>query len=282
MARPLRIEFPGALYHVTGRGNARRPMVRDDRDRELFVEVLGRAVERYRLVLHAFCLMGNHYHLLVETPQAGLGRAMRHLNGVYTQAFNRRHRTVGHVFQGRYKAILVERDAHLVSLARYVVLNPVRAGICKRPEDYRWSSYRATAGLERPPAMLTLDAIHGQFGRNVQRARERYRAFVAEGAGEEAFASLRGQVLGSDEFVRSATYGREASPEVPRKVRRPLRPSLGDLFAREGDIAILSAYRDYGYRLAEIAAHLRCAPATVSRRLRLLEDGLPLPPRRRR
>jgi REP element-mobilizing transposase RayT len=282
MARPLRIEFPGAVYHVTGRGNQQRATFADDADRELFLGVLERSVDRFSLVLHAYCLMGNHYHLLVETPAGGLGRAMRDVNGVYTQAFNRRHRTVGHLFQGRYKAILVERDSHLLELARYVVLNPVRVGLCAQPDGYRWSSYRATAGLEPAPPLLTVDWLLAQLASRPARARERYRAFVADGLGVDPFADLRGVVLGDDDFVAETTSGGSAPREAPRRQRRPLRPSLAELFERDGERAILPAYREHGYRLAEIAAHMGCHPATVSRRLRLLEANAELPPRRRR
>ena len=146
MARPLRLEFPGALYHLTSRGNARLPICEDGKDREAFLATLSAAVERFNWICHAYCLMGNHYHLMVETPDGNVSAGMRHLNGVYTQRFNRRHGRVGHVFQGRFKAIVVERESYLLELCRYVVLNPVRAAMVKRVERYPWSSYRATAG----------------------------------------------------------------------------------------------------------------------------------------
>ena len=226
MARPLRIEFPGAAYHVTGRGNAQRAVFEDDADRERFLGTLEKSAGRFGLVLHGFCLMGNHYHLLVETPDAGLGRAMRDLNGVYTQAFNRRHGTSGHLFQGRYKAILVQRDAHLLELARYVVLNPVRAGLCKRADQYRWSSYRATAGLDPAPRLLTVEWLLSQLGSRPARARERYRAFVAEGLGVDPFADLHGAVLGSEQFVADATarIGTLRRRCRARRARRSDRP----------------------------------------------------------
>jgi REP element-mobilizing transposase RayT len=137
MARPLRIEIPGALYHVTARGNARAPICLSDSDRLLFLDLLGNAIEEHGWIYHSFCLMPNHYHLLLETPEANLSRGMRQLNGLYGQRFNRRHDRVGHVFQGRFKGILVERESHLLELARYVVLNPARAGIVRwrRPTD---------------------------------------------------------------------------------------------------------------------------------------------------
>ena len=128
MARPLRIEFPGAIYHVTARGNARNAIVLDDEDRELFLVCLGEVILLFGWVCHAYCLMDNHYHLLIETPEGNVSRGMRQLNGVFTQRFNRRHGQVGHLFQGRFKAIVVDRESYLLELCRYVVLNPIRAG----------------------------------------------------------------------------------------------------------------------------------------------------------
>ena len=151
MARPLRIEFPGAIYHVTSRGNAHQAIVEDDADRFEFFAVLTGVLERYGWLCHAYCLMDNHYHLMVETPDGNLARGMARLNGLYTQRFNRRHQRIGHLFQGRYKAILVERESYLLELCRYLVLNPVRAGLVRRAAAYRWSSYRATAGDEPAP-----------------------------------------------------------------------------------------------------------------------------------
>src|SRR5277367_747223 len=149
MARSLRIHFSGAVYHVTSRGNERKNIVRSDKDRELFLRVLAQVVEDYHVIIHSWVLMDNHYHLLLETPEANLSNALRHLNGVYTQKFNRQNGRIGHLFQGRYKAILVEKGTHLLELCRYVVLNPVRAIMVKRPEEWKWSSYKATASLEK-------------------------------------------------------------------------------------------------------------------------------------
>jgi REP element-mobilizing transposase RayT len=139
MARPLRIEYPGAVYHITSRGNAYQDVFLDDADRERFLEVLKQTVDRFNWLCHAYCLMMNHYHLLIETVDPTLSRGMRQLNGVYTQAFNRRHERVGHLFQGRYKAILVEKETYLLELSRYIVLNPVRAKMVKKPEEWEWS-----------------------------------------------------------------------------------------------------------------------------------------------
>jgi len=150
MSRPLRVELAGALYHVKSRGDRREALYDDDADREAFLDVLAEVVERYNWVCHGYCLMTNHYHLLIETVDGNLSKGMRQLNGIYAQASNRRHSRVGHLFQGGFKGILVDKDAYLLELSRYVVLNPVRAGIVSGPEDWRWSSYRATMGLSAP------------------------------------------------------------------------------------------------------------------------------------
>jgi len=146
MARPLRIEYDGALYHVTSRGNERKSIFRDDADRKLFLKTLSQVTDRFNWVCHAYYLMNNHYHLVIETPDGNLSKGMRELNGVYTQAFNRRHHRVGHLFQGRFKGILVQKESHFLEVCRYVVLNPVRAKAVKHPREWAWSSYRATGG----------------------------------------------------------------------------------------------------------------------------------------
>jgi REP element-mobilizing transposase RayT len=154
MARPLRLEFPGAVYHLTSRGNARQKIFFTDADRELFLSTLSGVVRRYHWICHAYCLMANHYHLLIETPKANLSIGMRQLNGIYTQSFNRRHHRVGHLFQGRFKAIVVEKEAHLLELCRYVVLNPVRVKGGASARSWKWSSYRATAGRSSVPRVF--------------------------------------------------------------------------------------------------------------------------------
>ena len=204
MARPLRIEYPGAVYHVTSRGNARRKIYLDDEDREMFLATLAWVGERFGWICHSYCLMGNHFHLLIETPKPNLSLGMRQLNGVYTQRFNRRHKKAGHLFQGRFKAILVERDSYLLELARYIVLNPVRAKMVNRPEHYAWSSYRPTLGTAPVPAGLTIDWVLSQFARTKPVARKRYAAFVREGVGlTSPWRELKGQVLlGSPGFIK--------------------------------------------------------------------------------
>jgi putative transposase len=157
MSRPLRIEFAGGLYHVTSRGDGREAIFLGGEDRRLFLGVLSEVVPDFNWAVHAYCLMDNHYHLLIETPDGNLSKGMRQLNGVYTQRFNRQHGRVGHVFQGRYKAIIVQKESYLLELARYVVLNPVRARMVRSPAEWPWSSYRATAGLCDAPFWLATD-----------------------------------------------------------------------------------------------------------------------------
>jgi putative transposase len=198
MTRPLRLEFPGALYHVTARGDRREPIVEDDVDRVAWVGLLGWVCQRFRWRVHAWVLMGNHYHLLLETPDARLSEGMRQLNGVWSQHFNRRHGRVGHVFQGRFKAIFVERESYLLELARYVVLNPARAHMVTDVADYAWSSYGTMMG-QPDPALAAVGAAQwldtaallqyfasesdGPEVARVAMARQRYRHFVREGVG---------------------------------------------------------------------------------------------------
>lgn len=275
MARPLRLSFPGAVYHVTSRGNARHDIVADDRDRSQWLSLLAHVVDRYGWLCHAYCLMDNHYHLVIETPKPNLSIGMRQLNGRYTQAYNRRHEQVGHVFQGRFTAILVEKDAHLLELCRYVVLNPVRAKIVSHPRLWVWSSYRATVGETKAPGWLTTDWILSQFGQRGGPAQARYRTFVAEGRGGPApWEQLTGQIyLGSEKFVAQHQPNRVIR-DIPRRQTQAQRPSLETLFERKGDLekTIHQAYRQYGYRLADIADHLGVHAATVSRRLKRTEQ----------
>jgi REP element-mobilizing transposase RayT len=272
MARPLRLEFPGGVYHVTSRGDGREAIFLDDDDRQQFLALLGHTSERFGWHCHAYCLMNNHYHLLLETPAPNLSRGMRHLNGVYTQRFNRRHERVGHVFQGRYKAIVVQKDAHVLELCRYVVLNPVRARLVKQVRQWPWSSYRATAGQGQRPAWLTVDWILAQFARQPQRAVRAYRRFVAEGVGETPWQELTGQIYYGDEaFVAQVAQGTKRSSEVPRRQRQPVRPLLAHLLTTGTPAEVGRAYREYGYRLGEIAQQLGVHYATVSRRLRAFE-----------
>ena len=270
MARPLRLEHAGAIWHVTSRGNARQPIVHDDVDRARFVETLGRVVPAVRWRLHAWVLMTNHHHLLVETPEPTLARGMRQLNGVFSQAFNRRWSRVGHVFQGRYKGILVERESHLLELVRYVVLNPVRAGLVQSPADYPWSSYADTAGLRVPVEWLVVDWTLGQFGPGVGEARRRFREFVSEGRGAlyKPWDEIRQRgCLGSDAFVESLAGRARAidiSPEVPRTQRLLGPPPSTEALMSE----VQKAFRATGAQMVARSRHpARKAFALLARRV---------------
>ena len=212
MARPLRLEFPGALYHVMSRGDKKENIFFAREDQSLFLSLLSIVSERFAWKLHAYCLMNNHYHLLVETPLGNLSKGMHYLNGVYTQKFNRAYDRVGHVFQGRYKAIFVEKDSYLLELARYIVLNPVRAHLVQAPFEWEWSSYRATCNMARQPKWLAIDTILSMFSSSRSQAILQYKQFVEEGRLENPWNDLKNQLyLGSDSFVEKMM--KHISPE---------------------------------------------------------------------
>jgi putative transposase len=203
MARPLRLEYAGALYHVAARGEGRQALFADDADRLEFLSLLAKEVRQQRWLLCAFCLLDDHYQLLLETPEPNLVRGMRRLNGVYTQAFNRRHGRAGHVLQGRYKAVLVEKEAYLLDVSRYVVTSAVRAKLARTVERWHWSSYLATAGKMPVPDWLAVDAVLRPLAKERAQARRAYIHFVAEGLRSPSpFKALKHQIfLGSDAFV---------------------------------------------------------------------------------
>jgi REP-associated tyrosine transposase len=281
MARPLRIEYPNAVYHVTSRGNARNKIFLDDRDRENFLFVLGSVVKRFNWLCHAYCLMDNHYHLMIETPDANLSRGMRQLNGVYTQKYNWWHSKTGHIFQGRYKSILVEKENYLLELCRYVVLNPIRANMVQKPEEWQWSSYDATAGLKSVPDYLTTDWILGLFHRNKKEAQKRYRKFVREGIQQGSpWNDLQGQILlGEEGFIdrfKDHLTDKEKIREIPRAQRYVNRPPLAKHFSQGEKLGrrnkhIYNAHIKYGYTLKEIADHLDIHYTTVSKIIKKYE-----------
>jgi putative transposase len=270
VARPLRLQIPGGIYHVRARGNSRAAVYRDDRDRRVFLELFERVVDRFGWICHAYCQMGNHYHLLLQTPLPNLSSGMRQLNGVYAQGFNKRHRRVGHVFEARFGATLVEEDGYFLELARYIVLNPVRAGIVDHPRKWPWSSYRATAGESPRPLFLTTAGVLGAFAADYGRAQRLYTAFVEAGIGAERPACIGDIYNGSSEFADRHAPKRRIQ-EIPRRQWDPVPPSLEALFAEHDGEAIATAYRTYGYTLAQIAEHLGVHYSTVSRRLRKRE-----------
>lgn len=205
MARPLRITYPGAFYHITSRGNEQKVVFKSNRDKEKFLEYLESATKRYNAVIHAYCLMGNHYHLLLETPSGNLSKIMAHINSAYTTYFNVKRERFGHLFQGRYKAILVEADEYAKELSRYIHLNPVRADMVKLPEEYEWSSYAYYIGKKKSPEWLRRDFILGYFGRNFSESQKNYKYFVTIMMDEKYESPLKNVVgsalLGTQEFI---------------------------------------------------------------------------------
>jgi len=242
MARPLRIAYPGAFYHVTSRGNEQKDVFKSRKDREKFLEYLASATQRYGAVIHAYCLMSNHYHLLLETPAGNLSQIMQHINSAYTTYFNIKRKRAGHLFQGRYKAILVEADEYATELTRYIHLNPVRAKMVARPEDYPWSSYRGYIGEGKAPEWLNREFILGCLGKRAADAMKKYRAFVEDLLGKEYESPLKETfgtaILGSAGFVEMITAAHLTAKEVERDL-----PALRKFAARPTLEEILSAIK---------------------------------------
>lgn len=246
MSRPRRIQYPGALYHVTSRGNRRAVIFLDDRDHLIWMDLLGATVERYKFIVHAFCMMPNHYHLTVQTTDANLSLGMHFLNSSYAQHFNHRHGLVGHVIQGRFHALLVERDTHLLELSRYLPLNPVRTELVAAPEDWLWSSYRYYAGLARTPCWLHTEWILSTFSTDPAQQFARFRDFVHAGAGME------NPLLGASEH----TSLREAAPMTLQQYQAK--------YDDRGQ-AMGEAYLSHGFTMQEIADHFGVSTKTVGR-----------------
>jgi len=270
MARPLRLEFEGALYHVISRGNARQEIFRDNVDYQQLLKLLAAAVERYSWLVHAYCLLSNHYHLLVETPQPNLSAGMRQLNGTYAQYFSRRHDRPGHLFQGRFKAYVVDKDSYLLELSRYIALNPVKAGLVSSPGQWKWSSYRKTAGTERGAAFLHTERILSNFSSSKDEARKLYVKFISEGIdSDDPLKNAKGGILlGSDPFVSQFRQwlDRGVPEEVAHREKHAARPSLPELFRdRDRDEGIREAIGRWGYRLKEVGAHLDLHYSRVSK-----------------
>ena len=250
MARQLRLEFAGAMYHVTARGNDRQAIYADDQDRARFLDLLAREIDQQRWHCYAYCLMDNHYHMLLETPGPTLSQGMRRLNGVYTQTVNRRHGRVGHVLQGRFKSIVVDKESYLLELCRYIALNPVRAHLVRTPEQWAWSSYLATAGMRRAPDWLAVGEVLGLFDRERRAAQRAYRQFVREGIGQPSpWAKLRGQIfLGSEAFLarmERLVRGQHVA-NVPVAQTQPGRLNPEEVLSRVGAV--------YGVGMKELAA----------------------------
>jgi REP element-mobilizing transposase RayT len=279
MTRPLRLEFPGAIYHVTARGDRRGTIYHDECDREAWLEILGAVCMGCNFVVHAYCQMTNHYHLMVETVEGNLSQGMRRINGLYTQQINRRHGLVGHVLQGRYKAILVQKETYLLTLARYVVLNPVRAGMVGSPDHWQWSSHRFTLGEREAPDWLDTDWLLQQFAESRDEAISRYREFVLDGIGETSplLATQHQLLLGDDAFVAAHRNNKGAAELTAiAKVQRRMSALSLDQYQRSyasRDEAVARAYWSTAYTMVEIGAHFGVGYSTVSRAVRRFADA---------
>lgn len=305
MPRPIRIQEPGAIYHVYARGNARAAIFIDDRDRHNFLYMLAATVRAFGWLCHAYCLMGNHFHLIIETPLPNLSRGMHHLDSRYAQRFNWRHGRVGHVFQNRFKSSIIQRERYFLEACRYVVLNPVRAGLVRGPGDWQWSSFSATVGAVRAPSWLHADTLLAHFAKTRGAAREAYRRFVFDaiggGALDERFKEFP-SVVGDEGFVETqrpqrphgARERREASalssqrPHGARKIKDIVfvesavtRPALAEVIGvrrrfGSGVRRFACKVRDavaLGHSKRAIAEYLRVDPSQISRLLRASEEA---------
>jgi putative transposase len=275
MTRPIRIEYAGALYHVTSRGDRQEDIYIDDVDRSNFLTLLAQVSKDYNWLIHAYCLMGNHYHLLVETPDGNLSKGMRQLNGVYTQLTNRYHGKVGHVFQGRYKAILVQKENYLLELARYIVLNPVRARMVREAKDWPWSSYRQTAGILGDDSLLTTEWLLSVFSKKRGTAQKKYIEFVSQGKNQPSpWESLQNQVfLGDKAYVSQIMSNIDQDKdlsEIPTSQRKEKAKELQwyEQQAASRNDAIKRSYESGGYTMKEIGAYYNLHYSRVSRIIR--------------
>jgi putative transposase len=277
MTRPLRIEFPGALYHVTSRGNRRNPIYQSDEDRRAWLDILGHVCARHNFLIHSFCQMGNHYHLLVETVEGNLGQGMRQLNGVYSQYYNWRHSAVGHLFQGRYKAILVQKESYLLEVARYIVLNPLRAKIIRSLDEWPWSSHHLFVSDKEPPNWLERDWLLRRFANEPAAAVLAYQTFVLAGVNESSpLSAIRHQILlGDDAFVAEYQCLQQSAqcPEVVRTERRAVALSLAEYRSRYADRneAMARAYLSTAFTMPQIANAFEVSVKTVSRAVAAFE-----------
>jgi REP element-mobilizing transposase RayT len=276
MARRRRIQFLGAVYHVMSRGNRKSTIVDDDDDRRAFMNTFGEAARDHHVRVYACCLMGTHYHTLLDTPRGNLSEFMRTLNSEYSKAFNRRHERVGHTFEQRFESLVVQREKYLRRVARYIALNPVKARLCRDAADWPWSTHRATAGLEDAPSWLHLDWLRWAFRAGLlPDAQHHYQEYVRDPAGLTWSFALTA-ALGTPRFKKAVGASLERCGEdrpIPGDCRRWARPPLEQVFSseeadsRSRDALILLAHMTCGYRLAEIARFLAVAPSTVSKAL---------------
>ena len=271
MARPIRPQIENGIYHVFNRGNARERIFEDDRDRGQFVAICRRVKRLCDWSCLSYCLMVNHYHLVLQTPRPNLARGMARLNSSYAQAFNRRHDRVGHVFQGRYGCRLVQADQHLLTTLRYVALNPVESGLCARPVSWRWSGHAEILGLA-PPRLVDVDKALALIAYGRGNPTLAYSGMFEDEAPVLPPPARGGVVVGDARFAEAGVAAAIHSTEMPRPQRFAARPALRDLFSDDRDTGLLAAYFEHDYSQREIAEFLGCHYSTVSRWLRLAEQ----------
>jgi REP element-mobilizing transposase RayT len=262
---------------VTARGDNHGLIFIDEADRKKWLSIMGLVSSRVNFSVHAYCQMGNHYHVVIETVEGNLSQGMRQLNSLYSQYFNRRHDRVGHVFQGRYKAILVHKDSHLLELARYIALNPVRAGLVSQAGDWRWSHYNATIGAAVAPGWLVTDWLLSQFSHHRERAGREYEAFVADGVeAASPLVDVRHQlVLGNAEFEaeqRPRLDGMDLTA-IPKEQRRLGALALHEYAEKysDRDRAMSAAYLSTAFTMRDIARHFGVCYKTVGRAIKRFE-----------
>jgi putative transposase len=272
MARPLRLVVENGHYHVTSRTWDRSPLFRDDEHRLEFLDRVSLTVERFDWRCLAYCLMDNHFHLLILTPHANLSRGMQQLNSRYAQWFNRQGARNGPVLQDRYYGALIQREPHLLEVFRYIALNPIRAGLCRSPQRYVWSSHAATAGHAPVPDFLAVRYVHELFAdASGSDGRAAYREFIAAAVDT---APVEPPIHGDEEFVREMMRDVVRDPEIPRRHWAAGRPPLRELLGVPATAAELSfAYRNHGYTMAELAAFVDRSVSTISRRIAADERG---------
>jgi putative transposase len=297
LARQLRIEYPGAFYHVFSRGNQKQPVFLSDDDFFFFLKCLREAHEKFGVIVHVYCLMPNHYHLILETPLGNLSKIMHILNTTYTIYFNKKHKRCGHLFQGRYKSILIEAESYAQELSRYIHLNPVRSEIVELPEQYPWSSYEIYRGKAKLERWLDTGFVLSLFGNHLEKARSAYTKFVLEGIGKEVPDSIRNSVrkgiLGSDEFItriRKEFLGDKISksdrekPQLRKLRKKPdlkiilsiSEKVLGDKNKFVRPMAVFISHKNSVLRLEEIAQFFSLSVSGVSsacRRVRAAMAG---------
>ncbi|MAI41628.1 MAG: transposase [Candidatus Azotimanducaceae bacterium] len=282
MSRPVRIEFPGATYHITSRGNSGRTIFPSSEDRAVFLNILDNVVQRFSWLVHSYVLMDEHFHLVVEIPQENLSKGMRQLNGVYTQHFNRCHGSEGPIFQGRFKSVLFEKEVYLLSVCRHVVLNPVRLGSRFNLKRYRWSSYRATSGDVENPSFLYTDDVLAALGKREKASRRKFREYVEAGIDKMSPLLDRSNqvLLGSPKFLREMQpilQGEKLAKRGPKQSRRrSLRAIFRTVKSRsraERNDLIRKAHLNYGYTLSEVGDHLGLHYTTVSKVVNAVMPG---------